>query len=521
MTQQANNRVQELTAIKVHQWLPGWEQVEFDAEQRRRRPEPYMYLFSMPAQQLKSLTGIHRRSTSGRSLGQIDTGIQRGHDPERSTEILEFVHNGYPWSSMTDAQKKSRRYDELKKPGWLPTGIIVNILNKDHKDTRRGKKVADDDFVTVVDNGNGTAKIQLPQGGSALEWNPSELHPIEVIDGQHRLWAFEDDPDSEEYELPVVAYYGLDISWQAYIFWTINIKPKRINTSLAFDLYPLLRTEDWLEKFEGPAVYREARAQEITQALWAHPNSPWFNHINMLGERGLAPMVRQAAWIRALVATYIKSFEGPGVRIGGLFGAKFGATQDVLEWDGAQQAAFLIVMGQFVRDAVKKCDETWAEALREADDQYDSQTGGGKDPAFYGPNSLLNTDQGIRGLLAVTNDLFYLDADTLHLDQWRVETSKGAVDEAAVSENIEAIYRQPWVEFLSELSEYLCLFDWRTSSAQNLSESQRLLKSAFRGSGGYRELRRQLLRHLVDTNDFIGNSAQALIEILGYDEASI
>ena len=50
------------------------------------------------------------------------------------------------------------------------------------------------------------------------------------------------------YELPVIAFQGLDVTWQAYLFYTINIKPKRINASLAYDLYPLLRVQDWLEK---------------------------------------------------------------------------------------------------------------------------------------------------------------------------------------------------------------------------------------------------------------------------------
>ncbi len=80
-----------------------------------------------------------------------------------------------------------------------------------------------------------------------------------------------------------MAFYGLDVSWQAYLFWTINIKPKRINPSLAFDLYPLLRAEDWLDKAEGHYVYRESRSQELTEALWSNPDSPWYDRINMLG----------------------------------------------------------------------------------------------------------------------------------------------------------------------------------------------------------------------------------------------
>ena len=31
---------------------------------------------------------------------------------------------------------------------------------------------------------------------------------------------------ADDFELPVVAFVGLDLSWQAYLFYTINIKPK-------------------------------------------------------------------------------------------------------------------------------------------------------------------------------------------------------------------------------------------------------------------------------------------------------
>ena len=133
--------------------------------------------------------------------------------------------------------------------------------------------VADGDYIRIEDGHGPFATLSLPHDSEDPSWSPKELPPIEVIDGQHRLWAvdhtanFEDD----DYELPVVAFSGLDLTWQAYLFYTINIRPVRINTSLAFDLYPLLRTEKWLEHERGPRVYRETRAQEVVEALYAHP----------------------------------------------------------------------------------------------------------------------------------------------------------------------------------------------------------------------------------------------------------
>src|SRR5690606_21689187 len=115
--------------------------------------------------------------------------------------------------------------------------IVLNILVKG--DERNGIAIADGDLASVVKNECGSA-LQLPYEEWTPSWAPDGLPPFEVIDGQHRLWAFEGTSQFERFELPVVAFIGLDISWQAYLFWTINIKPKRINASLAFDLYPLL-----------------------------------------------------------------------------------------------------------------------------------------------------------------------------------------------------------------------------------------------------------------------------------------
>ena len=102
-------------------------------------------------------------------------------------------------------------------------------------------------------------------------------------------------------------------------------------SSLAFDLYPLLRTEQWLEKFEGHAIYRETRSQEIVDKLLSHEQSPWHHRINMLGASGSKGlMVTQSAWVRSLMASFVKSWEGRRVRIGGIYGAKVGEHETVL-----------------------------------------------------------------------------------------------------------------------------------------------------------------------------------------------
>ena len=327
---------------------------------------------------------------------------------QRSDEISEFVKFGYPWSNLSETKRKSGNFQDLRQPGWLPTSIVVNILKPEDK--RLGKKVSELDIIRITDGENHVAELLLPQNFSRKKWSPKTIPPIEIIDGQHRLWAFEDPQfqDEDKYDLPVIAFVGLDLSWQAYLFYTINIKPKKINPSLAFDLYPLLRTEEWLTKFEGHVIYRETRSQEIVDLLWAHSDSPWHHRINMLGETGSKGLrVTQASWIRSLLASFVKSWEGGNVNIGGLFGSLVGEHKTVLPWKRTDQAAFLIVAGDSVKESIANSKESWAEALRKPSRGTPSLFGKLGDPAFFGANNLLNQDQGVRTLMQVVNDLCF------------------------------------------------------------------------------------------------------------------
>jgi DGQHR domain-containing protein len=514
MTRSGNeNHNQAIPALKVNQWLQIWNEVPFSAKNLRSKPEDHFYLFSLPARDLRRLSGIYPRKAKGRTRSADDLGIQRRHDEDRSKEINEFVMYGHPWAGLSKAQRKSKDYGDLKKPGWLPTAIVVNILRKG--DSRGGKKIADADLIRI-EGTKSNAFVALPSGFSKPDWKASSIPPIEVIDGQHRLWAFDDTISEGEFELPVVAFRGLDISWQAYLFYTINIKPKRINASLAFDLYPLLRTEDWLEKFEGPIIYRENRAQELVDLLYSHPESPWHDRINMLGETGMGRMVSQSAWVRSLLATFVKKWEGQKISIGGLFGAPVGTHEQALPWSRHEQAAFLIVAGQCFQKAIGESNERWAKSLRNA--SLDTQKENDADLAFSGPNTLIAQDQGIRAFLSVVNDLCFLNSDLLHLEQWGQNTKSIGSDQELVSEAVRSLKKTSAYSFLNDLAKNLKTFDWRASSAPGLSNEQSLLRAAFRGSGGYKGLRHQLLMHLQASPGQVGTLATEAIQLLGYDE---
>ena len=204
-----------INALKVNQWLKSWDAVRCDPVVQHAEPPKYFYLCSIKAGHLKALTGVYQRSAKGGKPRVKDPNVQRGHDEERSRMIREFVQYGFPWCEMSEAKRKLPGAEDLLKPGWLPTAIIVNILPSG--EVRNGVKIPDTDLVHIEDHGQ-TASLHLPKSFTGSDWEPEKVFPFEVIDGQHRLWAFDDYDPGDDFELPVVAFFGLDRGWQAYLF---------------------------------------------------------------------------------------------------------------------------------------------------------------------------------------------------------------------------------------------------------------------------------------------------------------
>jgi hypothetical protein len=281
---------------------------------------------------------------------------------------------------------------------------------------------------------------------------------------------------------------------------------------LAFDLYPLLRNEEWLDRAEGHQVYRDTRAQELTETLWSSLRSPWYDRINMLGEKQ-NPCVTQSAWIKSLTASFIRPWDKRAGGTGGLFGGRSRIPGEVLGWSRAQQAAFLIFTWNCLRDSVSAQKAPWAINLRAIQKAREGEgVTVGDDAAFYGQYSLISTDQGVRGYLQVVNDICYLKASSLKLNTWAPSASSPTDSAAAVDMFADTIAQQGFAEFVRKLNTSLSSFDWRTSSTPDLDELVRRAKLVFRGSGGYKELRTQLLEHLSASDGEVAEPAKRLIE---------
>jgi hypothetical protein len=142
---------------------------------------------------------------------------------------------------------------------------------------------------------------------------------------------------------------------------------------------------------------------------------------------------------------------------------------------------------------------------------------------FAGDQTLLASDQGSRCILFVMNDLFWLahESGRINLDEFQWQRRSGHSDEQAVSHSIAALRRSlPEVDLLAKrIAEDLATFDWRLSSALSPTEAQYSVQASYRGSSGYKELRRNALEHLRDKGSRrVSADAIQILELLGYEE---
>ena len=511
--------------LRVSQWLSTWENAEWTPPDLPR-PSKHFFIGSIPLSTLRRLAGVSRRQIKERKHGGRGAGYQRAHQEERSKSIARYLQYGYPLSNQASLNPMEHR--ALIHPGWLPTSILVNVLGPQDSRRRAGKvlSVSPDYIVEVKKEGKGYV-LNIPENASEENFSipSSSLEPIEIIDGQHRLFATDELGMfglDDEYEVPVVLFDGLTESWQAYLFWVINVEPKKINPSLAYDLYPELRSQSWLESGETIKVYQEHRAQELTEVLWRHNLSPWKDRIELHGNR-VEGHVSNAAFIRSLMISFVRRW-GNENRIGGLFGSiDREGRERVLPWKRSQQAAFIIACWQHVHNAVKNSKAEW---VRGATADFTSRSLADQrktnihdlHPAFAGNTTLLATDQGVRSVFVVFNAICQVLYSELDLESWDSQRVSDSPEDEDVSDALEEFSEMRAAnDFLSSAAKALIDgVDWRTSSSNSLSQDERQQQAAFRGSTGYSLLQSKCLECLQkSTNKQVSEAAKIAAGLLG------
>lgn len=511
--------------LKVSQWLPSWDEAEWTPPDL---PEPskHFYIGSIALATLRRLAGVSRRQLKERKHGSRGAGYQRAHQAARSKSIARYLQYGYPISNQPTLDPSE--HPKLIHPGWLPTSILVNVLGPSDTRRRAGKSLGvSEGYGVAVEKDKSGYFLSIPAGvtDASFQIPNSSLEPIEIIDGQHRLFATDELGMfglDDDYEVPVVFFDGLTESWQAYLFWVINVEPKKINPSLAYDLYPELRSQSWLESGETINVYREHRAQELTEVLWRHERSPWRDRIELHGNR-VDGHVSNAAFIRSLMASFVRRWGSEG-RIGGLFGSidRDGAER-ILPWKRSQQAAFLIACWHHVHEAVKASRAEWVKGCsRDFESKpmaEQRQTNPhGLHSAFAGNTTLLGTDQGARSILVVINALCQVAYSDIDLETWESDSVSDSPEDTDVTNALEELDELSKANaFLQTVAENLVNgVDWRTSSSASLTPDEKQAQAAFRGSSGYSMLQAKCLESLRQCkNKQVAEAARHASELLG------
>lgn len=520
-----------LPLLSVPQWQNTWNLRDWSAE--GINPPHEFFVASFPIQTLRRLAGVRRRDIELRKKEHPAPGHQRGHDGDRSEKIYRYMQYGYPLSRENGLEPE--KHTELVNPGWLPTSILINIINENECRyiINEDVKVKQENIVTIVQH-DGQFYVEFPEEAERDGWEipENELQPLEIIDGQHRLFAVEPDEELKgDYNVPVIFFNGLPQQLQAYLFWVINVEPVKINTSLAFDLYPDLRNQEWLEQGEWIKVYQEHRAQELTEVLWRHPDSPWRDRIEVHGKR-IEGHVSNAAFIRSLMSSFVRKwgtnsgmFPDHLERIGGLFGSidKEGKSY-VIQWKRSQQAAFLIRLWSVILEVVGNSHVAWIEACAKSSQLITSRPGQNPynlHPGFAGPYSLLGTDQGVRAVLVVSNAIFQVENDRLNLNEWASKSVTEPSNEAVTLALAELDRHEKIIEFIYMLADALINGgqDWRTSSEPILSETEKMIQGAYRGSSGYKLLIENTIKNLMKSEHTpVQEAAIKVSSIMGIEE---
>jgi DGQHR domain-containing protein len=167
-------------------------------------------------------------------------GIQREVSPKRLKELKHYI-------TTTDAT--------------FPTAVIIAVDERCCKFSASAKNSV-------------TGVLTL---SNYLDPNKDRNNDIlyrdigKIIDGQHRIKAFEDGY-SAEFNMNVAIFVGADVATQAEIFSTVNLAQTKVNSSLVYDLFSLAKNRS-----------PEKTAHEITVLLDKRQDSPFRDRIKRLG----------------------------------------------------------------------------------------------------------------------------------------------------------------------------------------------------------------------------------------------
>src|SRR3989339_1602283 len=201
-----------------------------------------IYVFLADPNYIKQLVKISDISLN-------DKFFQRPYDECRVNEIKNYV---------LGKDKLYKKGKDIFAKGYIPNSIVLNLSSK-YKVDNQDNKI----FIDFPDNKN----------------VKSYFESIEVIDGQHRLLAFDDDCKNklkeENYKMCFVAFINLTVDEKKEIFMVLNERQKTVDKNI------LLRHKKLLNLL----LDEEETRYDVITRLNSEADSPFYDKIIMAGEK--------------------------------------------------------------------------------------------------------------------------------------------------------------------------------------------------------------------------------------------
>ncbi|MCJ7650180.1 MAG: DGQHR domain-containing protein [Candidatus Lokiarchaeota archaeon] len=178
-----------------------------------------------------------------------DEYFQRPYDEKRVEEIKHYV---------LGKDKLFKKGKDITATGYIPNAIVINLDSK-----------------FKLDENSGDYFISFPEKNKIKGYK----NAIEIIDGQHRLLAFDNDVSEklgkDSYQITFVAFFNLTMDEKREIFMVLNERQKSVSKNI------LLRHKKLLNLL----LDEDETRYEVLSRLNADKDSPFFEKLIVGGEK--------------------------------------------------------------------------------------------------------------------------------------------------------------------------------------------------------------------------------------------
>lgn len=209
-----------------------------------KQKDKEIYIFSADPNYIKKMVRIS-------DISKSDDNFQRPYSLKRVNEIKTYI---------LGKDKLYKKGKDIFAKGYMPNAIVINLSKK-----------------FKIENNNNKIYIIFPD----IEEIDSYQESIEIIDGQHRLLAFDDECNAclnnqkDKYEMCFVALIDLSSNEKKEIFMVLNERQETVDRNI------LLRQKKLLNLL----LDEEEVRYDIISKLNIEDDSPFKGRFIMAGEK--------------------------------------------------------------------------------------------------------------------------------------------------------------------------------------------------------------------------------------------